>query len=82
MLRDAEKVRIKMISVSLQDCDKAIELEPTFVKAYLRKAKVLQGMSQPSKAIAAYEKVLEMDPNCTEAVEGYKNCSIQVPIRR
>ena len=71
-----------MISVSLQDCDKAIELEPTFVKAYLRKAKVLQGMSQPSKAIAAYEKVLEMDPNCTEAVEGYKNCSIQVPIRR
>ena len=62
----------------MQDCDKAIELEPTFVKAYLRKAKVLQGMSQPSKAIAAYEKVLEMDPNCTEAVEGYKNCSIQV----
>jgi len=75
--RAACYTKLMSFDLALQDCDKAIELEPTFVKAYLRKAKVLQGMSQPSKAIAAYEKVLEMDPNCTEAVEGYKNCSIQ-----
>merc|ERR1712117_760836 len=61
----------------LNDCEAAIGLDATFVKAYLRKAKVLQGMGQSSKAISAYEKVLEMDPNCSEAVEGYKNCSIQ-----
>merc|ERR1719167_855132 len=33
-------------------------------------------MSQTQKAIAAYEKALEIDPNCSEAIEGYKNCSI------
>jgi len=75
--RAACYTKLMSFDLALADCEKAITLEPTFIKAYLRKAKVLQGMSQPSKAIAAYEKVLEMDPNCSEAIEGYKNCSIQ-----
>jgi len=62
--------------LALKDCDKCIELEPTFVKAYLRKAKACQAMSQTSKAMAAYEKALEIDPNCSEALDGYKNCAI------
>ena len=62
--------------LALKDCDKCIELEPNFVKAYLRKAKACQAMGQTSKAMAAYEKALEIDPNCSEALEGYKNCSI------
>ena len=75
--RAACYTKLMSFDLALNDCEKAIGLEPAFVKAYLRKAKVLQGMGQSSKAIAVYEKVLEMDPNCTEAVEGYKNCSIQ-----
>jgi len=75
--RAACYTKLMSFDLALADCEKAITLEPTFIKAYLRKAKVLQGMSQPSKASAAYEKVLEMDPNCSEAIEGYKNCSIQ-----
>ena len=27
--------------------------------------------------MAAYEKALELDPNCSKAIKGYKNCSIQ-----
>ena len=34
-------------------------------------------MGQPSNAKSAYEKVLEIDSNCSEATEGYKNCSVQ-----
>jgi len=75
--RAACYTKLMSFDLALADCEQAIKLEPTFVKAYLRKAKVLQGMGQSSKAISAYEKVLEMDPNCSEAVEGYKNCSIQ-----
>ena len=68
-----------MISFSppLQDCDKSIELDPSFIKAYLRKAMVHRGMGQTSKAQTTYEKALELDPNCAEALEGYRNCSIQ-----
>ena len=63
--------------LALADCETSIKMDPSFVKAYLRKAKVLQGMGRASKAISVYEKALELDPNCAEAMEGYKNCSIQ-----
>jgi stress-induced-phosphoprotein 1 len=62
--------------LALKDCDKAIELEPDFVKAYLRKAMVLKGMGQLSKAQGVYEKVLEMDSNCSEAIEGFRSCAM------
>merc|ERR1719300_2170718 len=58
--RAACYTKLMSFDLALADCEKAITLEPTFIKAYLRK-----------------EKVLEMDPNCSEGVEGYKNCSIQ-----
>merc|ERR1719351_538590 len=52
--RAACYTKLMSFDLALADCEKAISLEPTFIKAYLRKAKVLQGMGQPSKAISAY----------------------------
>lgn len=75
--RAACYTKLMSFDLALKDCEKCIEIEPSFVKAYLRKAKVLQGMQQSSKAMAAFEKALELDPNCSEAIEGYRNCSIQ-----
>ncbi len=37
---------------------------------------VHRGMGQSSKARDAYEKALELDPNCSEAMEGFRACSI------
>merc|ERR1711879_61276 len=69
--------KLLSFDLALKDCDKCIELDPAFVKAYLRKAKAHQAMGQTSKAMSAYEKALEIDSNCSEAIEGYKNCAIQ-----
>lgn len=44
---------------------------PIVVKGWLRKGKILQGMQDPSRAQTAYEKALEIDPNNSEALEGY-----------
>ena len=68
--------KLMSFDLAIKDCDKCIELEPNFVKAYLRKAKAHQALSQASKAMTAYEKALEIDPNCSEAIDGYKACSI------
>jgi len=68
--------KLMSFDLAIKDCDRCIELEPNFIKAYLRKAKAHQAMSQTSKAMAAYEKALEIDSNCSEAIEGYKSCSI------
>jgi hypothetical protein len=35
------------------------------------------GMGQTSKAQSTYEKALEIDPACQEALDGYRNCSMQ-----
>jgi len=75
--RAACYTKLMSFDLALADCETSIKMDPTFVKAYLRKAKVLQGMGRSSKAISVYEKALELDPNCAEAMEGYKNCSIQ-----
>ncbi len=74
--RAACYTKLMSFDLALADCDKCIELDPTFVKAYLRKAKAHTAMSQTSRAMSAYEKALEIDPNCSEALEGYKSCSI------
>lgn len=34
-------------------------------------------LKEPSKAIVAYSKALEIDPNCQEAIDGYRACSIE-----
>jgi len=75
--RAACYTKLMSFDLSLKDCDKAIELDPKFIKAFLRKANAQKGMGQTSRAKTTYEKALELDPQCSEALEGYRNCSIE-----
>merc|ERR1712183_670717 len=62
--------KLMSFDLAIKDCDKCIELDSSFLKAYLRKGKVLQGMGQHSKAVDVYQKALELDNNSSEALEG------------
>lgn len=35
-------------------------------------------MQQPSKALTAYQKALELDPSNGEALDGYRACTTQL----
>ena len=61
-----------------QDCEECIQLEPTFIKGYLRKAKIECGLKQFSKAQESFERVLEMNPKHPDAVEGLKECMMSM----
>ncbi|XP_054264701.1 stress-induced-phosphoprotein 1 isoform X2 [Macrosteles quadrilineatus] len=76
--RAACYTKLAAFDLGLKDCDDCVRLEPKFIKGWIRKGKILQGMQQPSKAITAYQKALEIDPNNQEALDGYRQCSVAV----
>jgi len=72
--RAACYTKLAAFDLGLKDCEKCLQLDPKFIKAWIRKGKILQGMQDSGKAMTAYQKALEMDPNNTEAAEGYQQC--------
>jgi len=55
---------------ALEDCNKCLELSPSFVKAYIRKGLIQFQMKDYSKASETFEKGLEFDPNNAELIDG------------
>lgn len=74
--RAACYTKLAAFDLGLKDCDKCVELDPKFIKGWIRKGHILQVMQQSSKAISAFQKALELDPNNQEAVQGYKQCTL------
>ena len=68
---------VKNYAWVLVDCDTCLNFKPECLEALLLKANAHIALEQPSNAKSAYEKALKIDPNCSEAIEGYKNCNIQ-----
>ncbi|XP_053612280.1 stress-induced-phosphoprotein 1 [Plodia interpunctella] len=76
--RAACYTKLAAFDLGLKDCDQCCSLDPKFIKGWIRKGKILQGMQQQSKALSAYQKALELDPSNAEALEGYRACSTQL----
>lgn len=55
-------------SPAIQDCTKAIELDPAYVKAYLRRAHFYEADDKLDEALEDYKKVLTFDPRNTESM--------------
>ena len=62
----------------LTDCDRALELDPNYTKAALRRAKCYMETEQYEEAIRDYERILKSDKSNMEyrSVEGRKNIVI------
>jgi DnaJ family protein C protein 7 len=53
--------KLKNFENAITDCTKAIELDDSYLKAYLRRAKCFQEMEQYEEAVRDYEKIYKMD---------------------
>ncbi|KAG5675088.1 hypothetical protein PVAND_005020 [Polypedilum vanderplanki] len=76
--RAACYTKLAAFDLGLKDCEMCTKLDEKFIKGWIRKGKILQGMQQPSKALAAYQKALDIDPTNGEALEGYRACTMAV----
>lgn len=55
---------------ALKDANKAIELNPKFVKGWVRKGTCHQMMKEYHKALEAFDKGLQIEPDSKECQEG------------
>lgn len=53
---------------ALKDAEKCLELDPTFIKAYCRKAQCHNLMKEYHKALAVYDQGLKIEPDNKECV--------------
>jgi len=71
---------IKMLKFNeaLKEVEKALDFDPKFVKAMLRKAIIHNFLKEYHKAIDTYKTVLEIEPENREAQEGIRTTQIKI----
>ncbi|KAI3374083.1 hypothetical protein L3Q82_022649, partial [Scortum barcoo] len=61
--RAAARLHLDLKDEAIADCTRAIELNPDYVRALLRRAELYEQTEKLDEALEDYKKVLERDPN-------------------
>ncbi|CAF97335.1 unnamed protein product, partial [Tetraodon nigroviridis] len=65
--RAAARLHLDLKDQAIADCTRAIELNPEYVRALLRRAELYEQTEKLDEALEDYQKVLERDPTQTSA---------------
>jgi tetratricopeptide (TPR) repeat protein len=65
--RAATKIKLGRNKSALEDCNKAIDLDPEYVRAIIRRAKLREEMKELDDAFADWKRILELQPDHQEA---------------
>lgn len=79
--RAAAKIKMDLKKEAVEDCSKAIELNPTYVKALLRRAQAQESLEKLDEAFEDYKKILEIDPSHKEAIAAVQRLPYEIQQR-
>ncbi|XP_061393778.1 tetratricopeptide repeat protein 1 [Musca vetustissima] len=79
--RAAAKIKIENKKSAIEDCTKAIELWPEYVRALMRRAKLYEHDDKLDEALADYKRAFELDPGQGEAREAMLRLPPQIEER-
>lgn len=65
--RGATWARLGKSNLAVEDCSKAIELNPAYLKPVLKRAQLHKEADDLDKSLQDYQRVLELDPSIIEA---------------
>ncbi|KAF8796079.1 tetratricopeptide repeat protein 1-like [Argiope bruennichi] len=65
--RAAARISLDKKEEAVLDCNKAIELNPNYLKALIRRAQLHKKMDNLERALEDYQKIVELDRNNAEA---------------
>lgn len=75
--RAACYAKLMEFNMAIRDADECIRLDPMFIKGYLRKGASLLAIKEYSRASDVYQKAIDLDANCQEAIDAYRTCLMQ-----
>ncbi|KAJ8967532.1 hypothetical protein NQ314_002847 [Rhamnusium bicolor] len=67
--RAASKTKLERKQSAIEDCSKALELNDTYVKVYLRRAKLYEETEKLDESLEDYKKILSFDPGNRDALQ-------------
>ncbi|KAM9310877.1 tetratricopeptide repeat protein 1 [Gastrophryne carolinensis] len=79
--RAAARLKQDKKDFALKDCTKAIELNPDYVRALLRRAELYEKTEKLDEALADYQAILQRDPSCYQAREACMRLPKQIEER-
>lgn len=71
-------IKLMAFEDAIKDCDKCIELCPTFARVYSRKAQAYMLTKQYHRALQTYEEGLKHDPENADCKEGKVRCLMKI----
>ncbi|NXM71002.1 TTC1 protein, partial [Serilophus lunatus] len=79
--RAAAKMKQDKTEAALTDCTKAVELDPHYIRALLRRAELYEKTEKLDEALEDYKAVLEKDPSVHQAREACMRLPKQIEER-
>ncbi|KAJ7405867.1 tetratricopeptide repeat domain 1 [Willisornis vidua] len=79
--RAAAKMKQDKTEAALSDCTKAVELDPHYIRALLRRAELYEKTEKLDEALEDYKAVLERDPSVHQAREACMRLPRQIEER-
>uniref|UniRef100_A0A8C8BA60 Tetratricopeptide repeat protein 1 n=1 Tax=Otus sunia TaxID=257818 RepID=A0A8C8BA60_9STRI len=79
--RAAAKMKQDKTEAALSDCSKAVELNPNYIRALLRRAELYEKTEKLDEALEDYKAVLEKDPSVHQAREACMRLPRQIEER-
>ncbi|XP_040538560.1 tetratricopeptide repeat protein 1 [Gallus gallus] len=79
--RAAAKMKQDKTEAALNDCSKAVELDPNYIRALLRRAELHEKTEKLDEALEDYKAILEKDPSVHQAREACMRLPRQIEER-
>lgn len=76
--RSAARTKLMDFGNAMTDCEKAISLNPAYVKAYARKAAIQALLKEYHKALATYDQGLHVEPDNAELLDGKRKVVMKI----
>lgn len=76
--RAAAYMKLGEFPMAMKDCDRCLDIDPSFVKAYIRKGNIHFFMKEYHKCLTVYEKGLQLAPNNKELKQGLMKTQMKI----